>query len=518
MSHIAYFPSKHLIAIPYTGVKRVKVEDTVFTKFNNTAMLGSATRAVFDKFQEMELPVILPQQEQMPGRFAPMTHQKETIAAILQYKRLLVRDDMGTGKTAAAIWAADILWRMKFVERILVIGPLSCVHSVWENELYNLLADSVPHELLLAGTGRKRVDRIRYGIPKGWLLTNHDATRTCGRDLLKFWKPDLIIVDEADAYKNPNSRRSVELQELIRYSDARVWAMTGTPTPECPSEAVGIHKLLHPESRWTVRRFRKEAMVQIGTKWAARPHAVELADSLMRPTIRHRSEDCIDLPELTYKSMEIELTQEQEKAYHEMKMQQKAKLKGQTITAANAGVAVSKLLQISQGFIYSKDLTNDDRCVIILKNKREQELLDFLKRAPHPVLVFSIFVETCEHLNKLLNDNGLESRVIYGEVSKSSRNKTLEDFKAGKVKAIVAHPKTMAHGLNLIEADTVLWYGPPMSNGQYEQANKRVHRNGQIKHCHVIDFHGSPTEQRLFLVLRKRGNVQKAILELAENL
>jgi SNF2 family DNA or RNA helicase len=107
--------------------------------------------------------------------------------------------------------------------------------------------------------------------------------------------------------------------------------------------------------------------------------------------------------------------------------------------------------------------------------------------------------------------------VVDGSVSASKRNRIFKDFQEGvNPRVILAHPGTMAHGLTLTAATTIVWAAPVTSTETFLQANARISRPGQTKVAHIVMLHGSKVERRLYQTLKDRRKLQDLVLELAK--
>lgn len=284
--------------------------------------------------------------------------------------------------------------------------------------------------------------------------------------------------------------------------------------PKAPTDAYGQIKLLTPErvKDTYFTGFRTKTMNQITQfKWVPKRDANEIVHALMQPSVRYARSDCVDLPPTTYSTHEVELTAEQKKAYKQMQREFVVSHKGIEVTAANAGVQASKLVQIGSGFTYGHN-----NAVIDLDCKsRFDALTEILDGTDHKVIVFAPFKHTVRFLHSHLNLLGYNPAAIHGGVPKLERDKIFNAFQHSLTpRVIVAHPKTMSHGLTLTAADTIIWYAPYWDLELYEQANARITRPGQEHHTHIVHIQASPVEKRVYRTLESRGNMQAALLSL----
>lgn len=172
-----------------------------------------------------------------PGVFKPFDHQKTTASFLSLRQRAFCFNEAGTGKTSAAIWAADYLMKMGVVKRVLIICPLSIMYSAWQADIFK----TAMHRSCAVAHGdsskRKQIINDNYDF----IIINYDGVGVV-KDDIRNANFDLIIVDEANAYKTPTTKRWKILASLVT-SSTRLWMMTGTPASQSPVDAYGLAKL-----------------------------------------------------------------------------------------------------------------------------------------------------------------------------------------------------------------------------------------------------------------------------------
>jgi SNF2 family DNA or RNA helicase len=288
-----------------------------------------------------------------PGRYKPMAHQIETAAFLTMYRRAFVFSEPGTGKTLSALWAADYLMKLKKVRRVLILCPLSIMHSAWMGDINN----SVIHRSAVIAhhpQASRRIEMIQrdYEI----VIANYEGLNLIADEVRNDGRFDLVIVDEANAYKTPTTKRWKALNSILTPS-TYLWMMTGTPASQSPVDAYGLAKLVNPDN---VPRFltawRDQVMNKITLfKWAPKPDAKDKVHEALQPAIRFTKAQCLDLPPVITMTREVALTPQQRKYYEMLKDRMLVQAAGETITAVNAAAGVSKLLQISCGAAYTDD-------------------------------------------------------------------------------------------------------------------------------------------------------------------
>lgn len=435
-----------------------------------------------------------------PGRYSPMAHQKETASFLTLHRRAFVFSEPGTGKTLASLWAADYLMRRGDVRRVLILCPLSIMHSAWMQDISN----SIIHRSAVVAHHPQAARRVE-ALQKGYdiVITNYEGVPLIEKEIRNDGRFDLIIVDEANAYKSTQTKRWKALAGLIR-PDTYLWLMTGTPSPQSPVDAYGLAKLVNPNN---VPKFatawRDEVMQKVTLfKWVPKPTAAARVHSALQPAIRFTKAQCLDLPPVVTMTREAPLTPQQAKYYNTLKAQMLVQAAGETITAVNAAVALNKLLQISCGIAY----TDNKETVEFDATPRLNVLLEALEQTQRKVLVFTLFRAAIDQIVDFLGKHGIHAECIHGGVGASKRGDLIKRFQTQEnPRVLVMQPAAAAHGITLTAADTVIFYGPLMSVEQYVQAVARADRKGQdADKVTVIHIEGAPVEQRMFKALQSK--------------
>jgi len=429
-----------------------------------------------------------------PGRYTPMAHQIETAAFLTLYRRAFVFSEPGTGKTLSALWAADYLMKLKKVRRVLILCPLSIMHSAWMGDINN----SIIHRSAVIAhhpQASRRIEMIQHDYEI--VITNYEGLNLIANEVVNDGRFDLVIVDEANAYKTPTTRRWKSLNSIIN-PNTYLWMMTGTPASQSPVDAYGLAKLVNPDG---VPKFftawRDQVMNKVTTfKWSPKADAKEKVHEALQPAIRFTKEACLDLPPVITMTREVKLTPQQAKYYNLLKERMLVQAAGETITAVNAAAGVSKLLQISCGAAYT-----DDREVVEFDSAPRLAVLEeILEETDRKVIVFALFRSIIDTISTHLTKRGISNECIQGDVSPSKRGGIINRFQTeNDPRVLVMQPAATAHGITLTAADTVVFYGPLMSVEQYIQCCARADRKGQTSDkVTVIHIQGSAIEERMF--------------------
>lgn len=429
-----------------------------------------------------------------PGRYIPMAHQIETASFLTLHRRAFCFNEPGTGKTLSALWAADYLMKRGEVRRVLILCPLSIMHAAWVGDINN----SVMHRSAVVAhhsSAMRRVELVQGDYEL--VIANYEGLNLIADEVNNDGRFDLVIVDEANAYKNPSTQRWKSLAKII-HPHTYLWMMTGTPASQTPVDAYGLAKLVNPSG---VPKFatawRDKVMNKITAfKWAPKPEAKNLVHEVLQPAIRFTKEQCLDLPPVVTVTRDVPMSPQQAKYYKLLKEQMLFQTAGETISAVNAGVAVSKLLQISAGAAY----TDDKETVEFDASPRMKVLMEILEETDRKVIIFAMFRSSIATITAHLTKNHIPNAQIHGDVNATKRGHIINDFQnTDAVRVLVMQPQATAHGITLTAADTVIFYGPLMSVEMYLQCIARADRKGQNSDkVTVVHIQSSPIEVRMF--------------------
>jgi SNF2 family DNA or RNA helicase len=445
-----------------------------------------------------------------PGQYIPFAHQKQTAAFLTLTPRGLVLNEIGTGKTQSALWAADYLIETKHIKKVLILSPLSTLERVWGDAIFTGLTHR--RFVTLYGTAEKRIKLLK--TKADFYIVNHDGFSIIAPHINDMF--DLVIVDEAAILRNPSTRRFKVFRKWVDANPTtRLWLMTGTPTPNDPTDAWALAKLVNsPFCTKTFTAFREQVMMKIGQwKFIPRPESVEIVKHILQPAVRYTRDECFDLPDTIVQTRQVELTAEQKKHYQQMLRHfvTEAAQEG-TITAVNEAVKIQKLVQIACGVAYGDDGQN----IQLDCTPRINLVKEVIEEAGEKVIVFVPLTGTLHMLEKELSKHWTVG-VVNGEVSANKRNVIFHDFQNNKdPHVLIAHPATMAHGLTLTSASTIIWYGPINSNEVYVQANGRIERIGKTHVSNVVHIEGTELEHKMYERLKNKQKLQGLLLDLIQ--
>lgn len=443
-----------------------------------------------------------------PGQHIPFKHQVTTAEFLTLNSRAFVTSSMGSGKTAATGWAADYLMTEGSVTRALVVAPLSTLQRVWGDMFFF----DFPHRSFAVLHGDRAKRRAMLSKPYDFYIINPDGLKSVLDMLTVRDDINLIIVDEIAEYRNQRTDKWDWLRKIIT-ADRKAWGLTGAPTPQAPTDAYAQVKLLCPQNlgNLSFTRFKNMVMHQVSTfKWVPRPDAMEHVHRILTPAIRFRKEDCIDLPPTTWQDRDTPLSKDQHQHYDALVKHSLTNIDGTKIKAVNAAVLLQKLVQAACGVVYGEDGARAH----IDAGPRIKVLLETIQEAEGKVIVFVPFTGVLESLASVVAKRTTVA-VVNGSVSAGKRNQIFSDFqRTADPRVLIAHPRTMAHGLSLTAASTIIWYAPYGSHAIYEQACERVARPGQTMKTSIVHISGAPVERRIYAALRERKQMQDVLLDM----
>lgn len=444
-----------------------------------------------------------------PGLHKPFAHQMTTAGFLTLHRRGFCFNSQGTGKTASVIWAADYLMKKGVIKRVLVICPVSIMGSAWQGDLFRFAMHRT-FEIAHNPDGERRKKVIRGDAD--FVIINYDGLGIVSDTIIESGGFDLIVVDEANHYKNVHTQRWKGLCKIIQ-PDTWVWMLTGTPASQEPSDAYGLAKIVNPAGvPKFFGAFRDQVMTKITRfKWVPKPDATDTVFKALQPAIRFTKEECLDLPDMVYMTRDVPLTPQQNKYYSTMLKQQLVIAAGEEISAPTAAANLSKLLQISGGAVY----TDTKEVIEFDCSNRLQALKEVIDEASHKVLVFVPYTHSLDMVSGWLKKHGYSNEIVNGGVSPNKRTEIFNRFQTTPdPRVLVIQPQAASHGVTLHAANVVVYWSPVMSVETYLQANARVHRAGQANKVTIVHLQGSRVESKMYKMLQSKVDTHQRLVDL----
>lgn len=462
-----------------------------------------------------------------------MRHQELTVKFCDTHDQVFDMSDPGTGKTAAHA-VSFARKRRKGAGCMLVFAPRTLLRTAWANDF----AKFVPDMKVSVATAANRAEA--FAAEADAYITNVDAATWVAQQKAPFFRRfegGLLLCDESTAFKNPTSQRSKAVAKITKHFRMRR-VLTATPTSRSITDIWHQAYIVDGGKRLgnSFYAFRNTVCVpeQVGRNanalnWVDREGAEEAVfDLLSDITIRHRREDCLDIPPTHYHTIEYDMPARQRKAYVEMEEKQialltvdrvksaflkaagKSKLdRTAAVTAVNAAAVAQKLLQIASGAVYETETKYH-----VVDDSRYELILDLAEARKHPLVLFF-----WKHQRDLLTQHAqrrkLRFAVLDGDTKDAARNQIVTAYQAGAYDLILGHPKTVAHGLTLTRGTSTIWPGPTYDLEWWKQGNLRQARIGQTEHTEVLTVMAQNTiEQKVYDLMTGKDRRMSNLLQL----
>ncbi|SUY60248.1 SNF2 domain-containing protein [Clostridium sporogenes] len=382
---------------------------------------------------------------------------------------------MGMGKTVSTLTAIDDLLFLGESEKILVIAPLRVAEDTWSTEVDKW--DHISHLKIskILGTQKQRKEAVEKDADI--YVTNRENVVWLVDNYFKQWKWDTCIVDELSSFKSSKAKRFRALKKVRPYFK-RIVGLTGTPAPNSLIDLWPQIYLLDGGKRLgrTITSYRQQYFnpgkrnQYIVYNWELKDGAEEqIHKKIGDICISMMAKDYLDIPERIDNIIDINLPKNAINKYKQLEKDLVLELGEDDITAANAAVLTNKLLQISNGAIYS-----EDKQVIEIHDEKLKALLDIIESANgKPVLIFYSFKHDFDRIVNFFKSKKLNA-IGLGD------SKDIKKWNNGEIPILLVHPASAGHGLNLqYGGNIIVWFGLTWSLELYQQANARLHRQGQ---------------------------------------
>ena len=419
----------------------------------------------------------------MGAIFKPMAHQKVSIAFLKNVPKAFDMSDPGTGKTFVEIEDFSMR-RKKRGKCALVIASKSLLESAWGDDIRKF----APH--LTTSVAYATTRESAFKADADVYITNHDAVKFLStKSKTWFAKFDTLIIDESSAFKHHTRQRSKGLLKIRAYFEY-IRLMSGTPNTNGVCDL--WHQMLIVDGGKRLGKsffgFRSAVCTpeQVGPaagmiKWVDKPQAEATVSSLISDVVvRHKFEDCVDIPPNHQYSIKYHLPKRHMAAYRELEESSILLLKKSSVTAINGAVLYGKLLQLASGAVY-----NDDGGYSLIDTDRYDLVLDLVQERQHSVVFFH-WTHQRDQLLALAKSRGLRFALIDGTVAGKKRDEIVKHYQAGFYDALFAHPQSAGHGLTLTKGTATIWTSPTHNLEHYLQGLKRIHRIGQKERTETI--------------------------------
>lgn len=409
-------------------------------------------------------------------KLVPHDYQKYCINRMIAEPVLGLFLDMGLGKTVITLTAVNDLRYNRFeVKRVLVIAPKKVAEDTWTRE-----AAKWDHLRLLRVVPvlGSRVKRIRaVNTPGDVYVLSRDNVQWLVDYYRNDWPFDTVIIDELSSFKNPQAKRFKSLA-LVRNHIRRIYGLTGTPVPnglidlwaqvylldqgKRLGERIGVYR----ENYFSPASRNRDVIFS----YAPLPGAEENIQSRISDIcISLSAKDYLRLPERIDNVIHVQLNAKERKAYEQFEKEMLLEVDEATLDAGSAAVLSNKLLQFCNGAVY-----DENKSPVEIHSEKLEALMEIVEaNEGKPVLVFYNFQHDRIRILERLSRPGLNIKDLKGP-------DTISQWNEGKIDLLLAHPASAAYGLNLqAGGHIIVWFGLNWSLELYQQANARLHRQGQ---------------------------------------
>ena len=444
-------------------------------------------------------------------QYTPHTYQTRLKDFIIDHRYAFLTVDMGLGKTVTTLTAVRELLEDYFeISRVLVIAPKSVAENTWTGECAKW--DHLAHlrVSVVMGTEAQRVRAL--AAPADIYVINRDNVVWLVRHLGSRWNFDTVIIDESSSFKNPQAQRFKALRK-VRPKIRRLVLLTGTPSPNGHMDLWAQMWLIDMGERlgktltsYRTRYFRPgRSNGHVVYDWILRPGSHEAISDLMSDvTVSLKAEDWLEVPDFIETDIRIALSPSESKAYRDFERDQLMSLDGKDIEAVTAAALTNKLLQFTGGAMYDTEHGWHQ-----VSDAKLRALDDILEAANgEPVLVFYQYKHELERL--------LDRYASMKPVAFSGAPETLKAWNEGRIPLMVCQPASVQYGLNMQQGGHIIvWYTPTWNLEQYQQANARLHRQGQTHPvvCYRLICDGT-VDNRVVDAVAGKDNIQEALLQM----
>ncbi len=462
----------------------------------------------------------------------PFEHQKDALKKCWNKKAFAIFAEMGTGKTKIALDNACILYNKGRIDRLLVVAPKGTYMNWVDQEIPVHVPDYIEKDVLawkpnitekyeLQLKAIRNAENFKLKI----FVMNVESLSTkkgCYYAKLFLSGKSMMIIDESTTIKNPQAKRTKNILELSKEAPYKR-ILTGSPVTQSPMDLWSQMDFLEPEilGQQSFYAFRTKYAVMITASAAGGTHKFqkivkfknlkELGKLVSPHSYRILKKDCLDLPDKIFTKRIIELSDEQKKAYSEMKTNAITILKGEATTAVNVLTQLIKLHQITCGH-----MKTDSGDIINLKNSRLDELMQILGETTGKVIIWANYIHDINTIESAIKKEfGPTSYcTYYGATKQEDRQACINKFQdeTNPVRFFIGNTQTGGYGITLTQASTVIYYSNNYDLEKRIQSEDRAHRIGQKNPVLYIDLVAKQTvDEKIIQALRNKVNIASEI-------
>jgi SNF2 family DNA or RNA helicase len=457
----------------------------------------------------------------------PFAHQLKALEMSWDKEVFAYFMEMGTGKSKVLIDNIAMLYDKGKINGALIVAPKGVYKNWFDSEIPNHLPDHIEKKIGFWRTKPDAPDMVEmfksdedlhicimnveaFSTKKGLLYASKFLN--CHRALLG--------IDESTTIKNPTAKRTKAILDLAKHAKYRR-ILTGSPVTKSPLDLFSQCQFLDPwlldqqsyysfRTRYAICRKINVSGRQVEIVVGYR-NLGELSEKIKPFSYRVLKDDCLDLPKKTFMKRVIQLTDEQQKLYKQMKEQAVAMLNGKMTTTAAVITQMMRLHQITCGHFKA-----DDDSVQEVKSNRLNELMDVISEMEGKAVIWAHYRHDIHSIvNALEKKYPGETVTYFGDTSTDDRQKAIKEIQNpdSKVRFIVGTPQTGGYGITLTGASTMIYYSNGYDLEKRQQSEARIDRIGQEKPMTYIDLIAEGTiDERIVKALRDKVNIATQIM------
>ncbi|MFB5192779.1 DEAD/DEAH box helicase [Alicyclobacillus fastidiosus] len=445
-------------------------------------------------------------------KYRPHKYQEYATERILETPYIALLLEMGLGKTVSTLTAIDLLVNDYFeANRVLVIAPLRVAEDTWAREIEKW--DHLKHLRISKVLGSAAQRRKALKTESDIYVINRENVEWLVSELGTKWDFDTVVVDELSSFKNHQSKRFRALRR-VRPMMKRVIGLTGTPAPNGLIDLWPQIYLLDQGERLgkTVTGYRDRYFIpgerdgHVVYKWRQKKEAEErIYEAISDIAVSMKAEDWLELPPRVDRTVTVRMSDKARALYGQLERDLLLPYQDADVVASTAAVLSNKLLQMASGAVY-----DEERGVKLVHTAKLDALEDIIEAANgKPVMVFYNFKHSLERITQRFP----QARILR---KGKDGNEDIRAWNNDEIPLLLLHPKSAGHGLNLQESScqTVVWYDQIWSLEEDQQANARVHRQGQTRAIVVMRLVAQDTmDEEAVKALEQKATGQEALMQ-----
>jgi SNF2 family DNA or RNA helicase len=461
----------------------------------------------------------------------PFAHQLKALEMSWDKKVFAYFMEMGTGKSKVLIDNMSMLYDKGLINGALIIAPKGVYKNWFDSEIPTHMADHIEKTMVLweSNGGKSKEKELDTLFKSSYdfhiLIMNVEALSTKkGKQFAERFlncHKTLMAIDESTTIKNPGAIRTktiIGLGKHVLYK--RI--LTGSPVTKSPLDLYTQCWFLDPwlldqQSYYSFRtRYALTRKINVSGRQVeivvGYRNLGELSEKLKPFSHRVLKDDCLDLPPKTYMKRTIQLSEEQQKVYKQMKEIALATLNGKLTTTHNVITQLMRLHQITCGHFKSDDGTTQT-----LKSNRLDELMDVLSEMEGKAVIWAHYRYDIEVIVEAVKKEYGDKSVVtyYGDTSTDDRQKAIKLIQdpESSVRFIVGTPQTGGYGITLTGASTMIYYSNGYDLEKRQQSEARIDRIGQTKNMTYIDIIAEGTvDEKIVKALRTKVNIATEVM------